>query len=229
MYRTAKLIRAYEGEFPECTYYLPLLSKARRNARKHPDICIETCKTLLEGISKTIIFKLDSTAVKKDIDKKDADQIVKAAAKLLKQNDDVIEDNFVTRATSLTNALAALRNSRGDISHGKEVPKPEYSSENFARLCLQMTDALAVYLLEAYFDNVTAAKLDHAKVAVLPEVDSASYTPNINYEDNLEYNEDLDSNNPLPGKLLYSESLYELYYEDYILGLDEFIDVKDDL
>lgn len=225
MQRTANLIKANQSAFPDCAYYLPLLSKARRNARNHPDMCIETCKAVLEGISKTIVLGLDEEATKAAIDKKDVDQIVKWAVKTLQQNDDVIESNFVTRATSLASALGALRNSRSDISHGREVPKPEYSEEKFARLCLQMTDAMAVYMLESYF---SAAAPSASPLGADEERLEATGIPSIAYEENPDFNDQLDAANPLPGKLLYSEALYHLYYEDYLIELDAFLESGED-
>src|SRR3712207_3269155 len=97
MQRASKLIKANQGTFPDCVYYLPLFSKARRNICNHPDICIETCKSLIEGISKTIILGLDKTAKREELDKKDVEPLAKMAAKLLKANDDVIEEHFVNR------------------------------------------------------------------------------------------------------------------------------------
>ena len=216
------MIKANEASFPDCAYYLPLFNKARRNATKHPDIAIELCKSALEGISKTIVLKLDDKITKAEVDKKDVDQIVKAAAKLLKQNDDVIEDNFVTRATSLTNALGALRNSRSDISHGREVPKPEYSTEKFARLCLQMTDAIATYLLEAYFHTSRPQSVATTVSTPSIAVAEAEGLEALRFENNEEFNDFLDQSHPLPGKLLYSAALFELYREDYALQLSAF-------
>lgn len=224
MQRAAKLIRARQDDFPDCAYYLPLLGKARRNARSHPDICIETCKAVLEGISKTIVLDLDGEASKEQVDKKDVDQMVKWAAKTLQKNDDVVEDNFVTRATSLANALGALRNSRSDISHGREVPKPEYSEEKFARLCLSMTDSIAVYMLESYFHH-SQSEVEEPDKDQLKE--SETYLPDIKYEENAEFNDWLDQINPLPGKMLYSEALFRLYIEDYVIELDQFNEADD--
>lgn len=234
MLKTSSLIQANKGSFPEFQYYLPILSKARRNARKHPDICIEICKATLEGMSKTIILGLDPSSMKAKIDKKDVDQIVKRAVKLLKEHDNVVESDFVSRATSLTNALGALRNVRSDISHGREAPKPESSSEEFGRLCLQMTDAIASYMLRSFFD----AK--RATIAILPapspspsenlpketEGDGSAGIPQITYDENSDFNDLLDLENPLPGKMLYSEALHRLYYEEYVIGLEEYLDAE---
>ena len=226
MQRSSKLIQANQASFPDCAYYLPLFSKARRNVSKHPDICIETCKSLLEGISKTIILGLDTGAISSDLDKKDVEPLVKSAAKLLKANDDVIEENFVNRVSGLAHSLGALRNARGDISHGKAVPKAKESSADFARLCLQMTDAMTYYMLQSFFavnEPVAAIDDEDEQPELLP-----GGIPKIEYDDNSEFNDELDGQYPLDGKLLYSDALYRLYYEDYIIELEAFLDTLND-
>jgi hypothetical protein len=226
--RSSKLIQANQASFPACAYYLPLFSKARRNVSKHPDICIETCKSLLEGISKTIILGLDAAAISSDLDKKDVEPLVKSAAKLLKANDDVIEENFVNRVSGLAHSLGALRNARGDISHGKAVPKAKESSSDFARLCLQMTDAMTYYMLQSFFAvNEPVVAIDDEDEQPEPELLPGGI-PKIAYDDHSEFNDELDGQYPLDGKLLYSDALYRLYYEDYIIELEAFLDTLND-
>lgn len=228
MQRSSKLIQANQASFPDCAYYLPLFSKARRNVSKHPDICIETCKSLLEGISKTIILGLDTSVISSDLDKKDVEPLVKSAAKLLKANDDVVEENFVNRVSGLAHSLGALRNARGDISHGKAVPKAKESSADFARLCLQMTDAMTYYMLQSFFAvNDPAAVIVDEDEQPEPELLPGGI-PKIEYDENSNFNDMLDSQYPLDGKLLYSDALYRLYYEDYIIELETFLDTLND-
>ena len=227
MQRSSKLIKANQAQFPDCAYYLPLFGKARRNIAAHPDICIDTCKALLEGISKTIVLSLDKTSIRDELDKKDVEPLVKMAARLLRANDDVIEDNFVNRVGGLAHSLGALRNARGDISHGKAVPKVEESDRSFARLCLQMTDAVTFYMLQSYFTRTALslpadiAEDDAAQSELLP-----GGIPNTEYEDNPDFNEELDRQYPLDGKLLYSDALYRLYYEDYLIELEAYTDAQ---
>jgi Abortive infection C-terminus len=224
--RSSKLIQANQERFPDCAYYLPLFGKARRNIAAHPDICIETCKALLEGIAKTIVLGLDSTATRDDLDKKEVEPLVKAAARLLRANDDVIEDNFINRVSGLAHSLGALRNARGDISHGKAVPKIEESDREFARLCLQMTDAITFYMLQSFFTRVSPVDAESMRTnAEEPEILPGGI-PNTKFEDNLAFNEDLDRRYPLEGKLLYSDALYRLYYEDYVIELEAFNDAR---
>lgn len=232
MLRTSALIKSRQTDYPECAYYLPLCSKARRNIRKHPDIAIETCKSVLEGVSKTVVLGLDRSITRQEIDKKDFDQIVKLAAKVLKANDDVVEDNFVTRAASLANALGSLRNVRGDISHGKAVPKLERSTDAFARLCLQMTDAITSYMLASFFETQSQITIgiSNSKIQVESGKVETEFSPDglisVRYDDFPDFNDFIDQSNPPRGKIIYSEALFQLYYEEYVIELEAFIDSK---
>jgi hypothetical protein len=49
----------------------------------------------------------------------------------------------------------------------------------------------------------------------------------IKYEDNPEFNELLDEEYPYEGKLLYSQALHTLYYEDYMIQLQTFLDEQE--
>jgi hypothetical protein len=223
MLRTSRLIIARQAQFPACAYYLPLCSKARRNLRKHPDIAIETCKAILEGVSKTVILGLDTTANREALDAKKFDQLVKQAAQALKANDNVIEDEFITRATSFANALGALRNARSDISHGRAVPKLEQSTDAFARLCMQMTDAITSYMLASYFEpNGSHAPNEAVDVAAEPEFETD--LPYFRYSEHPDFNDLLDLENPPTGKIVYSDALYRLFYEEYVIELQAYLD-----
>lgn len=151
------------------------------------------------------------------------------AARLLRANDDVVEDNFVNRVSGLASSMGALRNARSDISHGRGVPKTQQSDDTLARLCLQMTDATAFYMLQSFFSRTTppvlppAAEDDEEQAELLP-----GGIPDTPYEDNPDFNEELDRQYPLDGKLLYSDALYRLYYEDYLIELEAYHDAQQD-
>ena len=209
------LINENLNEYPDFEYYLPIMEKAEKNLSNQPDICIEICKSLLEGISKSIIERLDKKVNRENFKKSEAGKLVKTATGLLKQNDDVIEDNFVTRSASLAYALAQIRNERGDISHGKAVPKYKKSNERLAYLSYQMAEGIASYMLDSFFR--ISKKMDDEKPE-RPDVEQ------VKYEDNEDFNDLLDDDMPWDGKLLYSKALYELYYEDYLIRLEDYRD-----
>lgn len=205
-----ELIRQNSSSFPEFNYYIPLIEKAQNNVSIQPDICIEICKSLLEGVSKSIIEKLPNSYTREDLDKLEVGPLVKLAAKELKRNDDVVEDDFVTRCSSLAYALAALRNARGDISHGKAAPKLKQSNAKLSTFSIQMTASILHYMLDAFFIMATEA----------PEEETGEKS--VRYEDNPEFNTYLDDENPLEGRVLYSLALYEQYYEDYLIKLSDY-------
>ena len=172
MQQATNLIIDHSSEFPEFRYYIRLIKKAERNITTHPDICVETCKSLLEGVAKVIILKLDNTVTRKDLDggRNQVEALVKTAANLLKQHDDVVEDDFIKRCGSFAYSLRTLRNERGDISHGKAALKLVESSDHLAKITLQVTDGLLCYLLTEFFrviEEMSSRKLQ-SHVSPLP-------------------------------------------------------------
>lgn len=212
-----ELIGRHNDKYPEFVYYLPLLEKAEAALTVHPGICIEICKSLLEGVSKSIIEKTPNPPyIRPELDKKfDVDKIVKMAVSQLKDNNDVIEDAFLTRCSSLANAMGALRNTRGDISHGKGVPKLEKSDDKLAKLTLNMTESVLYYMLDAFF-SIPAAVGEHDVDAEAIEADA------IPYESNPDFNQSLDDEYPIDGRVLYSRALYDQYYDDYLIQLSDY-------
>lgn len=204
MRTVSELLREQLIRHPDFAYYIPLMEKVEKNLHQHPDISIETSKSLLEGISKTIVERLDAGQKRKDIEKKDLSPLVKEALNHLKFNDDQFEVDFTTRCASLAYALGELRNARGDISHGKAVPKELCSSSDLSRFAMLMTESLLLYMLKSYF------KID-------PGVE-----PEIDYEDNADFNDYLDELNPLDGKPLYSRALFDQFLEDYEIQLADY-------
>lgn len=324
-----ELIVKNQEQFPEFEYYIPIIEKAQRNQIEHPDIAIECCNSLVQGISKTIIFsslssfitslarlpRIDikkliknesvhvqfSTALsllEKDIDdstfftliekafdalnnkkptNKDVGRIksilqeairlaedqnrqsaeieflvacqelindkktsffaliqdasyslnsrpisedasFKQAIKILGEHGDILEIDFVRSCISLIQSIGRFRNDRGDISHGREVPKHLKSNVNLSRLIIEMTESLLRYTLASFFIA------DLEKQAQEFESQGAEEFIRLKYEDNPEFNDLLDEEYPYDGKVLYSQALYTLYYEDYDIQLQEFLD-----
>lgn len=217
-----ELISRHLDKFPDFDYYLPIIGKAENNEKSHPDITIECCNSLIQGISKSIILGLDPTVVKKELDRgkreNDTDKIFRRSLDLLKKNDDQYEDDFVRRGISLALSISTLRNARGDISHGRAVPKELRSDSSLARVALEMTSSLLRYSLSSFYAGV----IEKLEQETTSDVDMDFDLPEVNYNDKRDFNSFLDDLYPLDGKFLYSEALYDLYYEDYLIQLDEF-------
>lgn len=328
------LIVRNRDKFPEFEYYLPIIEKAKQNQEDHPDITIECCNSLIQGISKTIIFSSLSSFLRSlnrlprvDIQKliknesvhvqfstalnilekgiedsvffeliekaveslqrkkpKDSDSnriklvfkeaikisndqkiegdeinflrscgellndqttsffalvqnaslslnrkpasddatFKEAIIKVLSDHGDILEIDFIRACHTLINKISNYRNDRGDISHGREVPKTLKSDVNLSRLIIEMTESLLRYTLAAFFvvDLERKAREFEAKELQKEEV-------KISYEKNPEFNDLLDEKYPLDGKVIYSQALYELYYEDYAIQLRDFLDEQE--
>lgn len=325
-----ELIIKNKEKFPEFEYYIPIIEKAETNQEEHPDIAIECCNSLVQGISKTIIFSLLSSFItslsklpKVDIKKlinnesvhvqfstalgilekdvgdsvffdliekafqslqnkkpnnngikkigtifKEAikisqekgiggedvqfliacDKLIcdektsffeliqnaslslnqkptsedanfKEAIKLLSHHGDILEIDFVRACHNLINKISNFRNDRGDISHGREVPKLLKSNINLSRLIVEITESLLRYTLASFFILDLEKKAQEFEVIEVKEQESK-----IGYEENPEFNDFLDEQYPLDDKLLYSQALYTLYYEDYEIRLQTFLD-----
>lgn len=208
-------------DFPDFEYYTPIIGKVERNQEPHPDISIECCLPLFQGISKSIILRLDSNVNKDELENRKVSHQFKQAAKLIKINNDVFEDLFVNQCSNLAKSIGELRNARGDISHGRAVPKVLQSDIGLARLVMEITDSLLRYTLCCFFAIDLDKKAKEIEELQRIEQDEESL---IRYEDNPEFNNFIDEEYPYYGKLLYSEALYKLVYEDYAIQLQEFID-----
>jgi hypothetical protein len=227
MMRPAELLIIENAtDCPDFRYYLPLMKVAERNVSSHPDICIETCKSLVEGISKTIILSLEEGVTSEDLKDLKMSPLVKRAGTLLQQDDTIIEEGFVTRVASVAQFIGVLRNERGDISHGKAVPKKIQSNDKLANAILQVSSGLLIYMLDSYF---TKLREKRARVveAELEKVQAADLEQ-FSYGDNENFNSWLDESYPYEGKLSYSFALFSLYYEDYLVRLAEFRDSAED-
>ncbi|HXD35000.1 MAG TPA: hypothetical protein VN643_28020 [Pyrinomonadaceae bacterium] len=101
-----------------------------------------------------------------------------------------MEVDFVRRSVGVIQLIADIRNKRGDISHGKLAPKELSSYAQFSKLVMHMTEGIAFYMLQQFF-----------------EID-LSFAEEIAYDDNPEFNEWLDTNNPISG-ISFSRALFD--------------------
>jgi hypothetical protein len=198
------LISDNAEKFEHFSYYEAVIDVIEEKRRSHPDICIESCKSLIEGISKTIIKKLDNTATDRDLNKMDVMPLFKRAANKLAELDPTLEPDFINRTGSIVENFGKIRNSRGDISHGRAAPKTDYSSPEFSLLATRVTEALVFYVLAHYF------RLD------LPSQDK------IRYEDNAQCNKVLDDANPMHG-LSFSKALFD---QDNVSYCEQLLDYQ---
>ncbi len=194
------LINANKKEYPEFEYYLLHTEKINNNKLSYPDITIETCKSFIEGVSKTILNKLDSSFDEKlatsGRNPKSVQQLFKLALEKISKYNVDFEESFIHSSGQIINVISSIRTERGDISHGKSVPKIYNSTPEFAEMLANVTEQILVYVLNSFFKIKLSEKL--------------------NYDSLEEYNKWLDESIEFPvKKALYSKILYENDYDEY--------------
>ena len=186
-------------EHPEFAEYFKILAVIETHESINPDICIESCRSLIEGVSKTIIIRFDSTKNADNVG--DSFTTLFATARVLLSKQCIeIEEEFLKKYGGFISNLNDVRNKRGDISHGRQVPKTLNSSGKLASMVKSTTDSLLNYMLEHYFE------LD------FPTVEKMDYDS----KDQEAYNQWLDENGESPvEKVTYSRILFEYDYDAY--------------
>ncbi|ACT96438.1 abortive infection family protein [Dyadobacter fermentans] len=200
-----EIIGLVEKEHFEVEYYYLLIETIESNKGLNPDICIETCKSLLEGISKFILKKIDTTYNGQAIDNLDFHQIVKKSSLKLGEYSLSFEVDFVRKLEDLMKVVGNIRNKRGDISHGRLSPKEIKSDLLFSDLVMSITDSVLHYKLKCFCD-VNLAK-------------------EIRYEDYMNFNEWLDTVNPI-GSISYSKALFDQEIKTYKQQLFDYLDLN---
>lgn len=200
-----QLIERHADEESEFRYYIDNILLAEVSEVDRPDVCIETCASLMQGISKAIIHRLEPDCDRNAIEELTLPQQVRRAFSVLQENDDVIELEFMRAAENMARVAGTLRNNRGDVSHGRAAPKELQSDRSLSRLVLNVSEAVLRYMLASYF-------------TIKPEI-----APILGYEEYPDFNDLLDEENPLNGKPLYSRALYDQYYEDYRIQLESYL------
>lgn len=180
--------------------YFKIIEIIEEHTFNNPDICIESCKALVEGISKTILINLDNTKTTDNIDKDDLPKLFKETMRKLSDECEDIEGDFAARFSAIIQVIGEIRNKRSDISHGRMAPKFIFSSSKLASTIVDMTDSMLEYILVHYF-SIKFSKHD-----------SLDYDS----EELKDYNDWLDESVDFPiKKARYSKLLYENDYDEY--------------
>ena len=206
MRQTKEILKSLEARYNNIDYYQTIIQKIEEHVESHPDICIESCKALLEGLSKFIWKQIDNSYDALVADKMDFHPLVRQAMTKLADYNEDIELDFVNKLNKLIVSIGDVRNRRGDISHGKLSPKEYFSDSQFAHLVMNITDNMLYYVLHSF-----------SKVSVVKELE---------YEDNPEFNEWLDNENPIGG-LSYSKALFDQDQVAYEQELENYLDAKE--
>lgn len=182
-------------------YYQSHLDLIEDYIDEKPDISIETCKALIEGISKLTLYLLNQEALDSHNDEK-IQSLVKRALIELQKGRGFSDADLCKRLSGVVQYIGEVRNEHCDIGHGRASLKEQVNDADFADLVISITDSICTYMLRRL--DILAEKVTE-------------------YEDHPEFNEFLDERNPLPGNILYSRALFDQEFETYEIELSDFL------
>jgi len=100
MRQTKEILKSLEVRYNNIDYYQTIIQKIEENVESHPDISIESCKALLEGLSKFIWKQIDISYDALVADKMDFHPVVRQAMTKLADLNEDIELDFVNKYQS---------------------------------------------------------------------------------------------------------------------------------
>lgn len=134
-------------------YYNDLLNIIDEYHDKKPDTSIETCKAIIEGISKLIIHKIDQEPIH-ILDNHKFERLTKRALAVLNEKSSIGNTEFIDKVIEILKILNTTRNNHSDIGHGRASVKEQINCQAFSEMISGFTESIAVYLLKK-LDEVT--------------------------------------------------------------------------
>ncbi|NQY33300.1 MAG: abortive infection family protein [Coraliomargarita sp.] len=183
-------------------YYDSHLELIELYIEEKPDISIETCKAIIEGVSKLSLHVLTGESLKTLDKEENLSKLCKRALLELQKGRGFSDAAMCQRLSSIVHYLGEVRNAHGDIGHGRASLKDQVNDADFAELIIGITDLMGTYMLR--------------------RLEQLAEKP-VEYEDNHEFNEYLDELHDLPGKVLYSRALFEQEPENYEVELGDWL------
>ena len=187
--------------------YFNIKKIAINNIDSNPNVTIESCKALFEGVSKYIIFQLDETVTKEELNADNIDGLITTCMKKLSLDKDEVK--FYSQSIKMIGQIRDLRNERAEISHGTLQPIEPSSNKYLAKLVFDMTMAILDYIVNVFMDKASNV-IRHKN----------------EYKNNKEFNKYLDGENNYMFEdlkegipkldLCYSKLLFENDYDSYI-------------
>lgn len=243
---TNEAISKYQSRIDGLDQYNIIIREIEDNKMMNPDISIDSCKSIIEGLCKKALSLISDDYINKKSIRKDCEKFDKLLAhtfkkvfkesfeadllksfsniiyaksrtnQLLKKSFDFTKQNTINSV----NAIVKLRDTRGDISHGRVYPKLTSTSIHLLNSIVSITDSICSFLVIEmslrYFEKLEFEN----KVNELKD-----YRSNSGFNQWL--NNGLVSEFPVK-KVTYSRVLFdndfdlyqEIYYDEYYPNLN---------
>lgn len=184
------------------SYYQSHLEIIEKHIEEKPDISIETCKAVIEGVSKLSLYVLNDEPLGALDKEENLSKLCKRALLELQQGRGFSDATMCQRLSSIVHYLGEVRNAHGDIGHGRASLKEQVNDADFAELIIGITDLMGTYMLR--------------RLELLAEKP-------LEYEDNPQFNDYLDELHDLPGSVRYSQALFEQEPQSYEVELGDWL------
>lgn len=203
-----KWIRENISYIPSFSIYERQVSLIEDSVESNPDLCVETCKTLIEGICKTILTNKGI-----DYSKYDKFQVLVRVTieNMLTENDSYGEalSEIARRISSVAQKISEIRDSAGFASHGQDIEHISISY-SLSLLTSRITDVIGGFILHFYRTH------------------SDRGISRIMYQDYKSFNDYYDEQNPIyigdifisASEALYSQDI-EAYKEALFFYLEQ--------
>lgn len=197
-------IKEYIHKMPSFNTFEMHIATIENNIEANPSLCIETCKSLIEGICKTILTNKALTY------KEDGkfQELVKQTMNSLVISSDCYKDELcelARRIASVAQKIAEIRNNSGFASHSQDI-KAISVNLTLSLFIYKITDVIGGFILHYYITHNN------------PKKDNR-----IHFEDCQEFNEYFDEENPFAIGLLTLSSSEALYRQDYEAYKEEYL------
>lgn len=225
---TKLAIQKHKQDIEGLDGYTTVINKIENNVSLNPDIAIEACKSLIEGLCKKALELLsDEYQTTKSI-RKNCDNnfpfLVKQAFENIYRNKFEIDihnalykvirskvkiDKFINTSAEIIFEntkdailkISVIRDNRGDICHGRIYPKKDESEVHLAKSIASITDGICSFMINEF--SVQYLELDLSGKKLI-------------YQDHINFNDWLDNkHNVLSVKVDFSKLLYQNAYDKY--------------
>jgi hypothetical protein len=201
-------IKEHIAKMPSFNAFDRHISTIEESVETNPALCIDTCKSLIEGICKTILTN-KSTSYCQDVKfqalvKQTVDAlIISAESHKEKYNE------LARRISSVMQVISEIRNESGFASHGQDIKSISVDS-SLALFTYKISDVIGGFVLYYYYAHNQLKK-----------------NCRMHYEDCRQFNEQFDELHPMivgelvlsSSEALYSQD-YEAYKEEYLYYLE---------
>lgn len=197
-------IREHISKMPSFNAFETHITTIEETVEANPALSIETCKSLIEGICKTI---LTNKNIKYEEDIKFQGLVRQTVEELTVSTQCYKEKlcELARRIASVAQTIAEIRNDSGFASHGQDIKTIPVNS-TLSLFSSKISDVIGGFILHYYVIHNN------------PKKDSR-----IHYEDCQDFNEYFDDVNPLQiGELILSAS-EALYFQDYEAYKEEYL------